>query len=154
MTPLDRGGACARRELEATRTTVALADPDVVGTDDDINPFGLEDLLDGGRDILVFAGRQPQAPLHDRHPGPEAAVHLRELQCDVAAAEDDQVGWQRVEFEDRDVGEELDIGESRDIRHHRTASDVEEDPVSMQEVLADTQRVWILETGVTAIDGA
>ena len=62
--------------------------------------------------------------------------------------------WQRVEFEDRHVGEELDIGEARNVRHHRTSTDVEEDPVGLQELFVNPQRVWILEAGVTANDGA
>ncbi len=70
--------------------------------------------------------------------------------------------WHRIEFEDRDVGQEVDTGESRDVGHHRTATDVEEDPVGAQDGLAvlqavlqgDPQRVRILETGVAAKDCA
>ena len=42
--------------------------------------------------------------------GAEPAVHLRELQGDVAAADDHQMLWHRVEFEDADVGHVVDVG--------------------------------------------
>ena len=41
------------------------------------------------------------AHLDDRHLGAEAAVHLRELEADVAAADDDQVPRQLVERQHR-----------------------------------------------------
>ena len=44
---------------------------------------------------------QPRPHLDDRHLGAEAAVHLREFEPDIAAADDDQVPRQRVEREDR-----------------------------------------------------
>ncbi len=151
MTSPDRGGAGAGREVE---TLILLADPDIVGAEDDVDALGLEDLFDGGRNILVFAGCQPRASFHDGHVSPEAPVHLRELERNVAAADDHEMGWHRVEFEDRDVGEELDIVQAGDVRHHRAATDVEEDPVGVQDVLVDPHRVWVLEAGMAAKDGA
>ena len=131
-----------------------LGDPDVCGVEDNVNPFGLQDLFDGGGHILVLAGSQSWAPLDDGHPGPEAAVHLRELQRDVAAPDDDEMGWHRIEFEDRHVGEELDIGQSRNVRHHRTPAHIEKDPVGPQELVADPQRVRVLESGMPADERA
>ena len=93
---------------------------------------------------------QPRALLDHGHPGAEAAVHLGELQRDVAAADDDEMLWQRVEFEDADVGQVVDVGQSRDVRHHRAAADVEEDPVGLQQLVADPHGVRILEAGVAA----
>ena len=53
-----------------------------------------------------------RAPLlDDGHPGAEATVHLGELQRDVTAADDDEMLGQRIEFEDRHVGEVVDIGQ-------------------------------------------
>ena len=48
---------------------------------------------------------QARALLDDGDLGAEAAVHLRELEPDVAAADDHQVARQRVEREHRRVGE-------------------------------------------------
>ena len=48
--------------------------------------------------------------------GTEAAVHLRELQGDVATADDHQMLWHRVEFEDAHIRHVVDVGESGHIR--------------------------------------
>ena len=66
-----------------------------VGGGADRDAFGLEDLAHRLRDVLVFAADQPRRLLDDRHLGAEAAVHLRELEADVAAADDDQMPRQR-----------------------------------------------------------
>ena len=50
----------------------------------------------------------------------------------------------RVEFEDRHVGEKVDIRQPGNVGHHRTAADVEEDALGLQDVVADPQRVRIL----------
>ena len=60
-------------------------------------------------DVLVLAADQARALLDHRHLGAEAAEHLRELEPDVAAADDDQVAGQRVEREHRAVGEVGDV---------------------------------------------
>ena len=53
--------------------------------------LGFENLLDRGRYVLVLARDQPRRLLHDGHRGAEAAVHLRELEADIAAADHDQM---------------------------------------------------------------
>ena len=70
-------------------TAAALGEANVGGVDDHVDAFGLQDLFDGGRDILVLAGGEPRPLLDDRHVSAEPAVHLRELECDVAASDDD-----------------------------------------------------------------
>ena len=59
--------------------------------------LALEDRLHLARDLGVLARDQPVAVLDHRDARAEAAVHLRELEADVAAAGDDQVLGQRVE---------------------------------------------------------
>ena len=59
-----------------------------------------------------------------------------------------------VEFENRHVGEEVDIRKAGNVGHHRAAADVQEDPLGLQDVVADAQRMRILEPGVTANDRA
>ncbi len=83
-------------------------------------------------DVVVFAGRQSLALFDHGDACAEAAVHLSEFQRDVTAADDDEMVGHRVEFEDRHVGQVVDVGQSGDVRHDRAAADVEEDPVGLQ----------------------
>ncbi len=106
--------------------------------------------LDGGGHVLVLARRQPRALLDDAHPGTEAAVHLGELESDVAAADDHQVLGQHVEVEDPDVGQVVDVGQSGDVGGDGATTDVEEDPVGLQHLVVDPDRVRALEAGVAA----
>ena len=78
---------------------------DALGIEVHRDAFVLEDALHRGRHVLVFVLDQPRAALDDRHLGAEAAVHLREFEPDIAAADDRQMPRQRVEIEDRRVGE-------------------------------------------------
>ena len=55
------------------------------------NAFGLEKRRDRARHILVFARDQPRRHLDDGHAAAETAVHLRELEPDIAAADDDEM---------------------------------------------------------------
>ena len=128
----------ARDDFE---TVAALGESHVTGADDDVDALGLQDVLDGRGDVLVLAGGQPRTPLDHGHAGAEAAVHLRELQRDVAAADDDQMLWQRVEFEDADIGQVVDVGQPRHVGHHRPAADVEEDPVGFEDAGRPTRMV-------------
>ena len=60
--------------------------------------LGFEYLLNRGRHILVLARNQPRRHSPPRSPRAEAAVHLREFEADIAAADDDQMLRQRVEL--------------------------------------------------------
>ena len=97
-------------------SVVLLGETDRVGADDDVDAFGFEDVLDRGGDVLVLPGGQPRTLLDDGDLGAEPAVHLGELQRDVAAADDHQMLWHDVEFEDPDVGQVVDVGEARHVR--------------------------------------
>src|SRR5277367_813973 len=151
MTAGDRPGTGPRRHLEAV---VLLRYPNISSIDDDVDALVLQDRLDGVRDVVVFARCQPRPFLDDGHPGAEATVHLGELERDVAPADDDEMFGHGVEFEDRDVGEEVDILEAGNLGHHRTATDVEENPLGLQDLIADAQRVRVLESGMPPNDGA
>ena len=89
--------------------------------------FGFENLLNRGRDILILTRDQPRRHLHDGHLSAEAAVHLCELKADIAAADDDQMPRQRVELENRRVGQGGDTVDSRQVRNARAAADIDED---------------------------
>ena len=96
VTTGDRCRTGVRGDFE---TVVPLGEPDIVGPDVDLDPFAFQDLPDGRRDILVLAGGQSRPTLDHRHLGTESPVHLRELQRDITSADDDEMFWQRVEFE-------------------------------------------------------
>ena len=55
------------------------------------------------------------ATLDDRHLAAEAAEDLRELQTDVAAADDDQVRRHEIDLQHAAVGEIGDLVEARDL---------------------------------------
>ncbi len=145
---------CAPVARDHFETAAALGEANVAGVDDHVDAFGLQDLLDGGRDILVLAGRQPRPLLDDRHVSAEPAVHLRELQCDVAAADDDQMLWHSVEFEDADIRHVVDVGEPRHIGRHRPAADVEEDLVRLEYAVVHADGVRAFEAGMAADERA
>ena len=84
---------------------------------------------------------QPGTLLDDGDVGPEAPVHLGELQRDVAAADDDQMLGHGVEFQDADVGQVVDVGQSRDVGHDGPAADVEEDALGLDDPAIDRERV-------------
>jgi len=64
---------------------------DALGVEADVDAFALEDVEDGGGDVFVFVGDEALGALDDGDPGAEAAVHLAELDADIAAAYDDKV---------------------------------------------------------------
>jgi len=61
--------------------------------------------------VGVLAGDEPVGALDDGDGAAEAAVHLRELETDVAAADHDEVRRQDVELHDRLAGEKRCAGE-------------------------------------------
>ena len=57
----------------------------------DVDAFVLEDIGDGLRDVLVLAGDEARPQLDHRDLAAEAAIHLGELEADIAAAEHDEM---------------------------------------------------------------
>jgi hypothetical protein len=119
----------------------------------DCNPFVAEDLADGFGHVLVLAADQARAHLDHRHLRPEAAIHLREFQTDIAAADDDQVLRHRLEFEDGGVGEVIDRVHAGDPGHVRATADIDEDPRRFQQLLSDPDHVGTLKPGMPLDDG-
>ena len=93
--------AVRRLDRQGDAVAVGLRHATRVGLQQDLDAVLAQDGGDGVGDVGVFAAEQALAALHDGHPAAEAAEHLAELQPDVAAAEDDQVVGNRVEFHDR-----------------------------------------------------
>ena len=76
----------------------AFLDAYTLGIETHLDAFRLQDLLHRGRDILVVAGDQAISHLDDGDAASEAAIHLGELQADIAAADDHQVLGQEVDL--------------------------------------------------------
>src|SRR5215831_10687218 len=67
--------------------------------------LGFENLLNRSRHILILTRDQPGCLLDDGHRGAEAAVYLRELEADIAAAHYHQMLRKRVKLENRCAGQ-------------------------------------------------
>ena len=85
---------------------------------------------------------------------PKRRIHLRELEADVAAADDDQMLGHAVERQHRRVGEERHVVDARHVGHERAAADVDEDARRGQQLVADADGVRALEPGVPLDDRA
>ena len=116
----------AERDADAD-AAVARRHPRVLHREVEGDALALEDRLHLARDLAVLARDQAVAVLDHRDARAEAAVHLRELEADVAAAGDDQVLGQRVDRHHRDVGQDRHVGDAVPGRQHRPAADVDED---------------------------
>jgi hypothetical protein len=95
-----------------------------------------QDLLDLGRDVGVLARNQPVVARDDGDARAEAPEHLAELEPDVAAAENDQVRRQDLQFHDARRVEPVHVGEARDVRHRGATTGVDDDPVGGEQALA------------------
>src|ERR1700760_1291815 len=107
--------------------SAAGLEPDAFRIEAHDDTFGFENLLNRSRYIVVLSRDQPWRPLHDGHRGTEAAVHLRKLKADIAAADHDQMAWQRVELENRRVGQCGNTIDSGQFRNERAAAYIDED---------------------------
>ena len=66
----------------------------------------LECLLNGFRHVAILRRQELVVALDERDTAAEAAEHLRELDADVAAAEDQELAWELVLLQERAVVEE------------------------------------------------
>jgi hypothetical protein len=145
--PDDRRRAVAAIDADL-HTLLVRRDGDALGVGSDGNAFAQQDVLDRFRHVRVFTADQPRRLLHDGHVCAESPVHLRELEADIAAADDHEMCRQPVERQNRRVGEIRHLADAREIRDDRAAADVDEDPRRRQQLVADPHRVWRLEAGV------
>ncbi len=100
---------------------------DAIGVETDGYAFVDQHVVDGLRDVLVLAGKQPRAALDHGDLRTEAAEHLREFETDIAAAHDHEVGRQFIEVKDGRIGEIADLLGARINGHSGAPADVEED---------------------------
>src|SRR5579862_3873296 len=97
------------------------------GVEAEVDSLFFEKALDRRRNVFVFVLHETRAHFDDSDFAAEAAIHLRELESDVAAAYDDEVPWQRVELQDADIGEKWDGVDAGHVGDIGAAAYVEED---------------------------
>ena len=131
------GDGLAVFAFEADDDAIALpSQRHALGAGANGDAFALEDGADFRGDVLVLTRQQLVEFLDHRHLRTEAPVHLRELQADVAAADDHQVLGHPVNIHHGGIGEVRNVLHAGNIGHHRPAADVDEDFVSLQGALA------------------
>ncbi len=141
--------------VDANSHTVGVSGKaDALGSCADPQPFGLQNLPDALRHILIFTGDESRRPFDDGDVRAEAPEHLRELQADITAADHDEVPRHPIQRQDGGVGEIRHVVDARHVGHEGTAADVDEDSRRGQLLLADAHRVRSFEPRVALDDRA
>ena len=83
--------------------------------EEDLDTFVVEECRDACAYVGIFAMKECGVAFQDGDPATEAAHRLCELEADVAAAENEDVFGERVEFERFDMCEWTGCGEARDL---------------------------------------
>jgi hypothetical protein len=94
------------------------------------DPLVAEQPDDARRDVGVFVAERLRPGLDDRDLRAEPAHGLRQLQPDVAAADDDQMFRQPVQVKQLDVGHRSRLGQTGHVRHGRAGAQVQEHPLA------------------------
>ena len=116
--------------------------------------LGFERLADRVRHALVLTGNQAPHLFHNGDFGAEAAEYLRELEADIASADDDQSRGQGVELEQRRVGQRPHLIPARKVGQDGAAANVDEEAVGFEHVVADPDRRRRQEARMTLKEGA
>ncbi len=147
------------------RCTVVARDPkgdafivrgegDAFGAQSDLDALVLQDPFDRRGHVLVVAANEAIAHLDHRDPAAETAVHLRELETDVAAADDDQVLGKKVELHHARACQIIDTVNARKVGHVGAGARVDKDPVGLEQHVVHPHGVGGFESSVAAIDRA
>src|SRR5678816_4126236 len=137
------GDRVAALALQGDDNAIALlAQSHALGAGTDRNALALEDGADLRGDVVVLARQQLRRALHDGDARAEAAIHLRELEADVAAADDHQVLGQEVHRHDGAVGEEGNVLRAGQVGNRRASADVDEYALGLEPALADRDGPW------------
>jgi hypothetical protein len=110
-------------------------------------------MLPPRRSTLVVPRDEARAHLDHGDAAPEAPVHLRELEADVAPTDDDQVLRQEIDLHHAGVREMGNLVEARELGNPGTGPDVDEDPVGLDRVPVHPNRVLAFKAGVPPVEG-
>src|SRR5579871_1387186 len=123
--------------IDADRDSVAARrSGDALGVETKVNTFTLQNVEDRGRDFFIFAADQARPHFDDGDPAAKAPEHLRELEADIAATDDDQMLGQKVDVHHGGVGEEVYLIETGHFRDNGAAADIEEDALGSKPPVA------------------
>ena len=115
--------------------------------------FVFKDGADRLRNIGIFPADDLRGLFDDRDLRAESPVDLRELEADVAAADDHQVLRQEVDLHDGGVREVVDAFQPGYRRHHRAAAHVDEDVSRFEDRAVHADRIRRREARVPFYDG-
>ena len=93
--------------------------------------FSFEDLLYCLGNIFILARDEARAFLNDGDVGSKAAVHLAELQADVAAADNNQMFRQKIHPHHGRVGKIGHLIQAGHRRHERSSARVDENLIGL-----------------------
>ena len=127
-------------------------DARIAHTEVELHPFALENLAHLCGHFFIFARDQAVGVFEHCDFGPETPVHLRELEADVAAADDDQVRRQEVDRHHRRVGQHRHAVQPRPIGQRRAPADVDENLRRLQSASVDLDGVRADESRVAEHD--
>src|SRR5262249_15409014 len=117
--------------------TVVSCERYAFGVQAKLDALKLHDLLNGFRNVLVFAADQAWAHLDDCDFAAEAPVHLTEFQTDVAAADNDEVFGQKINIHHRGVVEKWYVVNAGKRGNRSAAANVDEDFFGLENLIVD-----------------
>jgi hypothetical protein len=111
-----------------------------LGVGADFYAFGFQERADRFADLGVFASDKPRALFDDRHLCAKATVDLRELQPDIAAADDHKAVGQRVGRKQRTIGQIGDVRKAGQLGYQRAVADINKYSLGLDELVAHADR--------------
>jgi hypothetical protein len=106
---------------------VALVQAQALRLQPEGDAFAFEHRLDRRRDFRILARDDARRHLDHGDAAAEAPVHLRELEADVAAADDDQVLRQKIDVHHPGAREKRHFSDAFPLGYRRTAARIDED---------------------------
>src|SRR4029079_10468797 len=118
--------ARGRAHAQARFLSGSATHPEDLGIQQNVDSFLTENLLYLFSNVTVFATHELGAVFDDGHAAAEAAIGLRELKTDIAAAKHDQMPRQVIELESLDMRERLGGCQPGNVRNCRVRADIDE----------------------------
>ena len=139
---------------EAVRTETATSSPErprtsrISAATMKLNAFRAEDALQFIGNVRILSGHDPGGGFDDGHPAAETAIGLRHFEADIAAADQDHMRRQIIEFERLDMRQRPGRLEAGNVRNCRMRAQVEENPLAGEHARAAVvevhfERSWV-----------
>jgi hypothetical protein len=111
-----------------------------------VDALFFEEASNGRGDVFVFTRDEAGGLLDDGDFASEAAEDLPEFEADVAAAYDNEMARQSLEFEDADVVHPGDSVDSRKVWDDGATSNVDEDFFGGEEIVWANGFDWVIRS--------